>query len=164
MIRNENFRRGGKLKTAVVGLTTEGKTRCYIDHADPHPIGQKVRRFPKRLIIEFDESEGVGEAISIQTVWREALLSTTGKPIPGTGSERTMWSNENDRNGFFQAFQSVLFSIINGEERAIEGFNYHPVFSETGTKLPDPLDTVEPTYNYLTHNADGTPINPEPTV
>ena len=169
MIRNENFKRGGKLKTAVVGLTTEGKTRCYIDHAEPHPIGQPLRRFPKRLIIEFDETEGVGEAISIQTIWKEALITNSGKPFPSREgeNEKPMWSNEHDRKQFFQAFQSVLFNMINGEERAIEGYNYHPVFDANGVKLPDPLDTVEPSRDYSTHNADGTPINPEtqePTI
>lgn len=167
MINTLQFTRGSKQKTANVGLNETGKTRCYIEEAELHPVmGQAIRKFPKRIIIDFDETEGVGEATSIQTIWRDALISTTGKPIPGTGGEKKMWSNEKDKDAFFQAFSQALINIVNGEIRSIEGHNRQPLFDAVGNRIPDSVydTTAAPTFDYSTHNADGTPINPEQTI
>ena len=162
MIKEENFQRGGKGKKATVGLTAEGKTRCFIEEVEPHPLGQNIRRFPVKLVIKFDDSEGVGEAVSIETIWKESLITNSGKPFPSKEgeNERSMWSNAHDRALFFQAFKNVLYSMANGEVRSLQGHNTQPLFDGSGNRIPDTAyDTTQPpTNNYPTHKADGTPI------
>lgn len=166
MIKQETFTRGGKQYTANFGTDAAGNFQLWIDEADLHETtGQPVRHIPELINVVFDQSGGKGTLTTIRTSWRKVLLGNSGRPIPGTGGQESMVTNKTDMADFASMFGAPFQKFMaNGLIRSILGHNTQPLFDQTGARIPDASydTTQEPSNNYSTHNADGTPIESSP--
>jgi hypothetical protein len=135
------MKRGGIEKTAQIGTNAEGKSRLNITNTLPDEHDQQVQIFPKKLVIEFDDTEGLGELCRVETVWKAALVGNNGKIIrstitdidPDNGKFMRMLTNEADKLAFTAMFGNpILMSMLNGFVRSIMGFNDKPVFNASG--------------------------------
>jgi len=156
MIQQQEFTRNNKAYTA-----NRGDETLTVDNAAPHELtGQEVKNGPAEMLIKFDPM--TGKPLSIHTTWHEIQLTNTGLPIAGMVRPMPMLTNERDMEDFTRLFgPKILTFMLNGFVRAILGHNYQPLIDATGNRILDESydTTAEPTFNYSTHNADGTEIN-----
>lgn len=166
MMGRNNIIRGGNGFTVNEGLTTEGKTRCSIEDANPDPTYlQPVRRAPIKLEIYFNEGDLNGEVYDIRTNWKTVMYSNSAKPLEGNIRFETMITGEADRAAFVAMFAPALKFIINGYVRADlggnkTGWNDMPVFDQQGaiiTYTPE-QEAEPPTDAYYNPPAPETPV------
>lgn len=163
VVQQLNITRGASETDSTIGITPDNKSRLFNTDTVLDEFGQKIRRFPKRLTIEFDIEEGNGEMVRIESNWLAAQEGNNGKIIPKT---RTSWdpilnrkldmlTNETDRAAFtLMLGNPILKSMLNGFFRAIMGYNGQPPFDAAGN--PTNLNTSDaPSFDY-----DGQPTAP----
>lgn len=161
-----SIKRGGKVHNSEIGTTAEAGTRLSITDADLDETHQQgIRKAPIRLIIDFDEGELNGGVVSMQTIWKQAMISNGGKPIHATGVNQYMTTNQADIAAFVAMFGGpILMSMLNGYVRDVMGFNDKPVFNTQTRAIiqytPE-QEAAAPTNDY---HAQPEPIDADPNT
>lgn len=148
----EIIKRGGKEYKVVVAVTPEGGSQLYFESVEPDPeTGQKIRQFPTKLVITFDEGEGKGAIYKIETSWKTVMLTNTGKPIQQTGETINMTTAPAEIKTFTLGLgMPILRPMTNGHVRANLGFNNMPVFNAQGQVIQytEEQENQPPTNDY----------------
>jgi hypothetical protein len=154
MVQEFNITRGGKEYQVKVGITTDKKSRLYLEDAvADEELGLKGRWMFGSLFVDTDDQSDEGEVVLIRTTWKKKLMSPTGMPIPGYQVIEIMITNEEDIKSFMTMFGSpILLAMINGLVRQVWGFNHFPVFNPNGTvkTLTEFESSTQPTNDYYT--------------